>query len=54
MELYGGPELPKKLKFVEPTLTDHIFFARPSVGAKEVMVKASDRFGNSYTATLQA
>jgi hypothetical protein len=48
VELYAGPELPKKHKFVEPFLTDHIFFARPSTGAKKIMVKATDRFGNEY------
>jgi len=54
IELYSGPQLPKKHKFVEPSLADHIFFAKPSAGARQVMVKATDRFGNVYTATLQA
>ena len=49
MELYAGPELPKKHKFVEPTLADHIFFAKPSVNAKQVEVRATDRFGNVYS-----
>jgi hypothetical protein len=48
VELYAGPELPKKHKFVEPSLTDHIFFARPSANAKQIEVKATDRFGNVY------
>jgi len=47
-ELYAGPELPKKHKFVEPTLNDHMFFAKPSAGAKEVTVRATDRFGTVY------
>ncbi|WP_207514346.1 calcineurin-like phosphoesterase C-terminal domain-containing protein [Longitalea luteola] len=48
IELYAGPQLPKKHKFVEPTTADHIFFAKPSPAAKEIMVKVTDRFGNVY------
>jgi hypothetical protein len=51
-ELYLGPLLPKKRKFVEPTLTDHLFFAKPSADAKQITVKATDRFGNVYQETL--
>ncbi|MGC4099710.1 calcineurin-like phosphoesterase C-terminal domain-containing protein [Ferruginibacter sp.] len=49
VELYAGPELPKKHKFVEPTLADHIFSAKPSPGAKQIEVKVTDRFGNIYS-----
>ena len=52
IELYAGPELPVKHKFVEPTLADHLFFAKPSPGAKQVTVKATDRFGKSYSETI--
>jgi hypothetical protein len=52
VELYAGPELPKKHKFVEPTLNDHMFFAKPSVDAKKITVKATDRFGNVYEETI--
>ena len=48
VELYEGEKLPKKHKFVDPTLTDHLFYAKPSAVAKEVTVKATDRFGNEY------
>ena len=48
VELFEGPELPQKHKFVEPALTDHLFFAKPSPNAKEITVKATDRFGNVY------
>lgn len=51
-ELYEGPQLPKKHKFVEPTLTDHMFFAKPSPEAKKITVKATDRFGNIYEEML--
>ncbi len=52
VELYRGADLPKKHKFVEPTLADHLFVAKPSAGAKELMVKATDRFGNVYSERL--
>jgi len=48
VELYEGPNLPKKHKFVEPSLTEHLFFITPSVNAKTIKVKATDRFGNVY------
>jgi hypothetical protein len=53
VELYAGPELPKKHKFVEPTLADHLFYATPSKGAKKVQVKATDRFGNVFSEELE-
>lgn len=52
VELYLGPQLPKKHKFVEPTLNDHMFFAKPSADAKKITVKATDRFGNVYEETI--
>jgi len=52
VELYAGPQLPKKHKFVEPTLTDHMFFAKPSADARQVTVKATDRFGTVYEETI--
>jgi len=52
-ELYAGPELPKKHKFVEPTLADHLFYAAPSKNARKVTVKATDRFGHVYSETLE-
>ncbi|MGZ5190224.1 MAG: calcineurin-like phosphoesterase C-terminal domain-containing protein, partial [Flavisolibacter sp.] len=48
VQLYAGPELPQKHKFVDPTLTDHLFSAKPSGIAKKITVKATDRFGNQY------
>lgn len=52
VELYGGPGLPLKHKFVEPTLADHLFTLKPSASAKEILVKATDRFGNVYQQKL--
>lgn len=52
VELYTGAELPKKHKWVEPTLADHLFFAKPSVNAKQIEVRVTDRFGNLYSEKL--
>lgn len=49
IELYKGDQLPKKHKWVDPTLTDHLFFAKPSAGAKKITVTATDRFGKKYS-----
>lgn len=53
VELYSGPELPKKHKFVEPTLADHMFFAKPSADTREIEVKVTDRFGKVYSVKKQ-
>ncbi len=52
-ELYAGPSLPKKHAFVEPGLTDHLFFAKPAPGAREFKVIVTDRFGKTYTESIQ-
>ena len=52
IELYEGPALPKKHKWVEPSMTDHLFFARPSSSAKTIRVTATDRFGKVYSEEL--
>lgn len=48
VELYQGNTLPVSRKWIEPILTDHLFSAVPSKDAKEIKVKAKDRFGNVY------
>jgi hypothetical protein len=52
VQLQAGPKLPAKHKWVDPSLTDHLFFARPSLAAKEIRVEATDRFGHVYTDTI--
>lgn len=52
VELYEGVEMPVKHKFVDPTLADHLFFAKPSGNSKNILVKATDRFGNVYEERL--
>lgn len=53
IELYEGPTLPQKHKFVEPSLTEHLFFVEPSASAKEIKVKATDRFGKIYEEAIK-
>lgn len=53
IELFAGADMPKKHKFVEPTMTDHLFFAKPSAGAKEIKVQATDRFGNVFSDVIR-
>lgn len=52
IELYGGAELPVKHKFVDPSPSDHLFFAKPSINCKQIRVRATDRFGNIYEERL--
>lgn len=53
VELHEGAQKPSKHKWVEPQLTDHMFFAQPAAGARHVTVQATDRFGNVYTEQLE-
>lgn len=47
-----GPDLPIKKGSLEPTLTEHIFSAKPSSKAKKVTVEVTDRFGNKYSESI--
>jgi len=52
VQLHAGDQLPAKHKFVDPTLTDHLFYAKPAAGTKEIKIEVTDRFGQVYTDTL--
>jgi hypothetical protein len=52
VQLHTGADLPAKHKFVEPSLTDHLFFAKPSAQAKNIRIEVTDRFGRKYTETV--
>jgi hypothetical protein len=52
-ELYLGDALPVERKWIEPTLTDHLFSAVPSKEAKEIKVRAKDRLGNVYEESIK-
>jgi hypothetical protein len=45
--LHTGPDKPAKRAWVEPVITDHLFYAGVSEGAS-VVVEASDGWGNRY------
>ncbi len=51
VELHTGPELPPRRTWVEPMMTDHLFYAPVAEGAS-VKVEAVDRFGRVYTADV--
>ncbi len=51
VETMTGPTLPKKNSWAEPGRTDHLFYAPVGASVREVLVKATDRFGRAYTAT---
>lgn len=48
VELHLGAAKPAKHKWVEPQLTDHMFFAKVSGTAQRVTVQATDRFKNIF------
>ena len=49
VELHAGADLPARHKFVDPSLTDHLFFAKVSAQAKDISIEVTDRFGQKYT-----
>lgn len=51
-ELMEGPEKPGTYAWIEPRLTDHLFFAKPSSQAREVTIEVHDRFGNRFQETI--
>ncbi|CAN5867699.1 calcineurin-like phosphoesterase family protein [soil metagenome] len=48
VQLHAGASLPAKHPWVEPGLTDHLFYARPSAHAREIRVEVTDRFGQVF------
>ena len=53
-ELHRGEDLPERRPWVDPVPTDHLFYAPVSDAAETVRVEATDRFGRTYAATLDA
>jgi hypothetical protein len=51
VQLHTGPDLPKKRTWVEPARTEHLFYAPVGPGTREVQVRATDRFGRTFTET---
>jgi hypothetical protein len=50
LELMSGPTLPKKNSWADPQKTDHLFYAPLPAAAREVVVRATDRFNRTFTA----
>lgn len=46
--LFEGDKKPKKHTWVEPATTDHLFYAKPSPGAKVVEVEYANRWGEKF------
>ena len=52
--LHTGPERPAKHAWVEPYVTDHLFYAPASAGGQEILVVATDAQGRVVTAKPEA
>jgi hypothetical protein len=52
VELHAGTEKPARRAWVDPVLTDHMFFAQPSPSAQNITIQATDRFSNIYKKTF--
>ena len=53
VELHSGDDLPPHRSWVEPRITNHMFYAPVEPGVAEVRVEATDRFGRAYSETLR-
>jgi hypothetical protein len=53
VELHQGAEKPAKHSWVDPVLTDHMFFATLSPSAKKITVQVTDRFRNVYRQEIE-
>lgn len=51
-EMFIGKEKPNPRGWIEPNLTDHLFFVKPEASVKTIKVTATDPFGNVYTESL--
>ncbi len=50
--LHRGSDLPERRPWVEPKITNHLFYAPVSPEAGKVVVEATDRFGRTYASEL--
>lgn len=48
VQLHSGPDLPARRTWVDPVMTNHLFYATPSANAREVIVEATDAQGRTY------
>ncbi len=52
VELHSGSDLPPRRTWVDPYLTDHLFYAPAASENVSIVVEATDRFGRVYTAGI--
>lgn len=52
VEQHTGPDKPPRRAWVEPTRTNHMYFAAITPGTREVRVEAKDPWGRMYGETL--
>ncbi len=52
VDLHSGPDAPERRPWVEPVMTNHLFYAPVSPETREVVVEATDRFGRTYRSAL--
>lgn len=52
VELHAGPSLPPRRTWVDPYVTDHLFYAPVSRDARDIKIEATDRFGRTHVGTL--
>ncbi len=45
---YGGPEVPKRHKWIDPLPTNHLFHATPLADSTSVIIEVHDRWGKTY------
>jgi hypothetical protein len=51
--LHAGAQLPAKHPWVDPVLTDHMFFAKPSASSKVITIQVTDRFNTVYKKQIE-
>jgi hypothetical protein len=52
VQLHTGPDLPPRRPWVEPYVTDHLFYAPVAADARDIRVQVVDRFKRVFDATL--
>lgn len=53
VEQHTGPEKPARRSWVEPTRTNHMYYAAITPGTREVRVEATDTWGRKYVESMR-
>ena len=54
VKMHTGPDFPERRPWVEPVITNHLFYAPVSPETREIRVVATDRFDRTYATAIQA